>query len=186
MAHAIGWTEDAAEHSIACCDGLRSASMIPRRRQRHRILDDRRPGGCIWTGPKICCSTNTTAASTRRGRRWWCFRGRPKTWSRSSSCAHESAMPIVGRGAGTGLSGGAIPRAGRRDDRLRAHEPDSGNRSRERARRGPARRGQSGHHAGRAGRAATSTRPILPASAPAPSAATWPRTPAGRTRWPTA
>ena len=91
-------------------------------------------------------------------------------------------MPIVGRGAGTGLSGGAIPRAGRHDDRLRAHEPHSRNRSRERARGCPARSGQSGHHARGAEPTAISTRPILPASGPAPSAATSPKTPAARTR----
>ena len=40
----------------------------------------------------------------------------------------------MGRGAGTGLSGGAIPREGGIIDRLRAHEPHSRNRSGERAR----------------------------------------------------
>ena len=69
---------------------------------------------------------------------------------------------------------------------LRAHEPHPRNRSRERARRGAAGRGESRYHAGGGSAAATSTRPIPPASAPAPSAAMWRRTPAGRTRWPTA
>ncbi len=42
--------------------------------------------------------------------------------------AHEHGIPVTGRGAGTGLSGGAIARDGRHDDLLRAHEPDSRNR----------------------------------------------------------
>ena len=75
---------------------------------------------------------------------------------------------------------------GRHHDRLRAHEPHPRNRSGKRARRGAARRRQPGYHAGRSGERSISTRPILPASAPAPSAATSRRTPAGRTRWPTA
>ncbi len=40
----------------------------------------------------------------------------------------EFKVPIVGRGAGTGLSGGAIARGGRNHDRFRAHEPHSRNR----------------------------------------------------------
>ena len=43
------------------------------------------------------------------------------------------------------------PARGRHRDRLRAHEPHPRNRPGKRARRGPARRGQSGYHAGGAG-----------------------------------
>ena len=79
--------------------------------------------------PKTSRSTNTTAAWTRRARTWWSFRAPPKTWWRSSRSPHEYDIPIVGRGAGTGLSGGAIPRAGGIIDRLRPHEPHPRNRS---------------------------------------------------------
>ena len=84
---------------------------------------------------------------------------------------------MVGRGAGTGLSGGAIPRAGgvvvafARMNRILEIDLEN-----ERA-VVAARRGQPGCHAG-GERAATSTRPTPPASAPAPSAATSRKTPA--------
>ena len=45
--------------------------------------------------------------------------------SRIVKLAVEHNVPIVGRGAGTGLSGGAIARGGGDHDRVRAHEPDS-------------------------------------------------------------
>ena len=98
----------------------------------------------------------------------------------------EFDVPFVGRGAGTGLSGGAIPREGgvmvafARMNRILEIDLDN-----ERAvvRAG---RGQLGYHPGGRERKDTSTRPIPPASAPAPSAATWPRMPAARTPWPTA
>ncbi len=53
--------------------------------------------------------------------------------------AREFQVPLVGRGAGTGLSGGAIPREGGIMVALRAHEPHPGNRPGERARRGASR-----------------------------------------------
>ena len=48
--------------------------------------------------------------------------------------AAEHGIPIVGRGAGTGLERRRDSARGRHDDRLLAHEPHSRNRSRERAR----------------------------------------------------
>ena len=68
---------------------------------------------------------------------------------------------------------------------VRPHEPHPGDRPGKRARRSAARRGQSRSHAGRARHPAISTRPIPPASAPAPSAAMSRKTPADRTLWPT-
>ena len=43
--------------------------------------------------------------------------------------AHEREIPLVGRGAGTGLSGGAIAARGRNHHLVRPHESDSRNRS---------------------------------------------------------
>ena len=95
--------------------------------------------------------------------------------------ADEAGLPVIARGAGTGLSGGAVAQQGGIIVALDPDGPHPGGRP----------RGPDG--AGRAGRrstsssprrrcpAATSSRPTPPASAPARSAATSPRTPAGRT-----
>ncbi len=74
----------------------------------------------------------------------------------------------------------------RHHDRLRPHEPHPRNRSRKRARRRRSPASSISISPAPSRPTAISTRPILPASAPAPSAATWPKMPAGRTRWPTA
>ena len=98
----------------------------------------------------------------------------------------EFGVPIVGRGAGTGLSGGAIPRDGgvvvgfARMNRILEIDLEN-----ERA-AGASPAWSTWISRWRSNRKATSTRPIPPASAPAPWAATWRRTPAARTRWPTA
>ena len=138
------------------------------------------------TGLRILRSTNTTAVSTRRGRNWWFFRkpygrsrGARPNWPRAR---HPDRRPR--RGNRTERRGDPTRR--RHRDFLCAHESHSGNRSCKRAGRAAAGRGESGHHAGGARRTVISMRPILPANAPAPSAATWRRTPAVRTRWRTA
>ena len=99
--------------------------------------------------------------------------------------AQKHNVAIVGRGAGTGLSGGAIARAGgmiisfARMNRIL--EIDIAN---ERAVVQPGVVNLDITLAVQP--SGTSLRPILPASAPAPSAATWRRMPAARTRWPMA
>jgi len=99
--------------------------------------------------------------------------------------AREFNVPFVGRGAGTGLSGGAIPREGglmvafARMNRILELDYEN-----ERAWSNPA--SSTWTLPSRSMAAAISTRPIPPASAPAPSAATSPKTPAGRTLWRTA
>ena len=140
----------------------------------------------ISTGPKTSRSTNTTAASTSTRPDLVVF---PRTTEEVA--AHRQTGARIRRADRRPRRGhGAFRRRdsarGRHHDRLRAHEPHPRNRSGKRARRGAAGRGQSRYHAGGGGAAAISTRPIPPASAPAPSAATWRRTPAARTRWPTA
>ena len=101
--------------------------------------------------------------------------------SRVLAYCHEQGVKVVPRGAGTSLSGGALPLA---DGVLlamtkfnRILEVDY----RQPLRRGPARGHQPGHHRCGGPMPASTTRPIPPARSPAPSAATWPRTPAGCT-----
>ena len=97
----------------------------------------------------------------------------------SSRSANEYGIPIVGRGAGTGLSGGAIPRAGgivigfARMNRILEIDLEN-----ERAVVQPGVVNLDITQAV-AEQTAISSRPILPASAPAPSAATWRRTAGG-------
>ena len=63
-------------------------------------------------------------------------------------CARHQ-IPFVGRGAGTGLSGGALPDDGRHRDQLCAHEPHPGDRHSQPARRGGAGRDQRARDAAR-------------------------------------
>ncbi len=66
--------------------------------------------------------------------------------------AREHRIPIVGRGAGTGLSGGVIARAGGIVISFARMNRDSRNRSGERTRGAGAGRGESRNHAGRGAR----------------------------------
>jgi hypothetical protein len=94
---------------------------------------------------------------------------------------HENRIKVVPRGAGTSLSGGALPLA---DGVLlgmgkfkRIREIDFDNR----VRRGRARRHQSRHHQAVEGMPASIMRPIRPRRSPAPSAAMSRRIPAACT-----
>ena len=69
--------------------------------------------------------------------------------SRVLALCHERGVKIVPRGAGTGLSGGALPLAGRSHGRLRQAQPDPGDRHRQPLRRGAAGGRQPRHQHGR-------------------------------------
>ena len=90
-------------------------------------------------------------------------------------------IAVVARGAGTGLSGGSIPQEGgiviafSRMNRILEVE------RREPARRGAAGRGESATVRSTSRTLGCTSRPILPARKLAPSVATSPKTPAGRT-----
>ena len=43
---------------------------------------------------------------------WWCFRTQPRKYLEIVKLAARYEVPVVGRGAGTGLSGGALARGG--------------------------------------------------------------------------
>ena len=96
--------------------------------------------------------------------------------------ASSAKVPVVGRGAGTGLSGGAISQAGgiviafSRMNRILEIDVEN---QRAVVQPGVVNLADSREHVAHS---ATSTRPILPARRPARSAATWRRTPADRTR----
>ena len=95
-------------------------------------------------------------------------------------CAREG-IPFVARGAGTGLSGGALPVADGIVISLARMKPDPRDRPRERARRRRAGRDEPRRDARRCRRRATSTPPTRRASRSARSAATSRRTRAART-----
>ena len=91
---------------------------------------------------------------------------------------HRLDVPVVARGAGTGLSGGAMPHALgvtlslAKFNRILARRPARAHRRR------AVRRAQPGHQrSGGAARPVLRARPVA-ARSPAPSAATSPRTPA--------
>ena len=91
---------------------------------------------------------------------------------------HENKIKVVPRGAGTSLSGGALPLGRRRSPRhgeILAHPRD---RLRQSRRGGRARRHQSRGLARRSRTRASITRPIRPRRSPAPSAAMSRRIPA--------
>ncbi len=101
------------------------------------------------------------------------------TWRRSSRWAAERGIPLIARGAGTGLSGGAVaPHGGVMVSLARMKQVAGNGRSRPLGRR-PAR-----HRPPGAGRVRKDQGALLPArSGQRPrvhaSAATWPRTPGG-------
>ena len=80
---------------------------------------------------------------------------------------HREGVRVVPRGAGTSLSGGALPMEDAVVLGLMRHEPHPGNRLRRPARRGAGRGDQYRHHPGGAGAAGSSTPPTRPASSPA-------------------
>ncbi len=114
-------------------------------------------------------------------RAWSCCRRPPSRSRRWSRACARAGVPFVARGAGTGLSGGALPRTDGRADRHLADAPD--HRDRPGSQRAIVEPGVTNLEVSRPRRArtATSTRPTRPASWSARSAATWPRTPAART-----
>ena len=90
--------------------------------------------------------------------------------------ATRCGVPVVARGAGTGLSGGAMPHALgvtlslAKFNRILQIDPVA------RTARRAVRRAQPGDQRGGGAATACTTRPTRRARSPAPSAATWPRT----------
>ena len=124
--------------------------------------------------PETCPSTNTMAAWINAGLTWWPSRAAPDDVAAIVKIAAEFGVPLVGRGAGTGLCGGAI-REKAAGGGVRSDESDSRiDLDNERAWSNRAwstwisrwRLGQGYFYA-----------PTLPASAPAPWAETSPKTP---------
>ena len=97
-----------------------------------------------------------------------------------SACARHG-VPFVARGAGTGLSGGATPRADGRAHRHQPAAPTSSTSTRRTGGRWSSRASSTWRSRPPPRRTACTTRPIRPASRRAPSAATSRRTPAART-----
>ncbi len=91
---------------------------------------------------------------------------------------HRLRVPVVARGAGTGLSGGALPHRCGSHRVAREVQQDPHARSAVLYRRGSVRRAQLARSARRLLRSAFITRPIRAVRSPAPSAATSPRIPA--------
>ena len=92
---------------------------------------------------------------------------------------HDNSVKVVPRGAGTSLSGGALPLGGRDYPRPWQVQEDPGCGLRQPLRRGAAGRHQPGHDRGGAQGMASITRRTRPARSPAPSAAISRRTLAG-------
>jgi hypothetical protein len=162
--------------------------------QRHRPdVRRRRPGPghraccprqarCCWhADTKTPRPTNATASPPTASARWWWRCPRPRSrWQAVLKTCHALEVPVVARGAGTGLSGGAMPHAlgvtlslakfNRilKVDPLAAPPWCSAACATWPSARPPR-------------RTACTTRPTRPARSPAPSAATWPRTPAACT-----
>ena len=62
-----------------------------------RIEETPRRRGRTARNQRTCCSTNTTARSTSRGRNAWCFPARPRTWW--ASCNSRIAIRRPSSGA---------------------------------------------------------------------------------------
>ena len=108
------------------------------------------------------------------------------TWPRSSSSATQHDVPFVPRGAGTSLAGGCLPVGGGVMIVLTRMKRDSRDQPPRSLRRRRAGRGQRLADATPSRGPAITTPPIRRARGPARSAATWPPTPAARTRSSTA
>ncbi len=100
--------------------------------------------------------------------------------------AHRYETPLVGRGAGTGLSGGALARQGGIVTVFSRMNHILSNGRRKPASHRPARRGELGFERRRCAPQIYTSRPILPARRRAPSAEMFLKIPAARTRWPMA
>ena len=97
---------------------------------------------------------------------------------RAALLPRSSGIKVVPRGAGTSLSGGALPLADGVLLGMAQVQPHPRDRLRQPRRRGRAGRHQSRDHAGGRSTRASTTRPTRPRRSPAPSAATSRRIPA--------
>ena len=173
--------------STACWLGWSSSGPARRWSMDGRAL--RSPsasGSCgaehVVTHPHAAAHLRVRRAAAVRGhaRARSCCRARPRRCAAVVRACHRAGVPWVARGAGSGLSGGALPvEEGVLISLTRMRRIARG-RPRQPARRGRAGRDQPRRVARRRARP-TSTRPTRRARSSARSAATWPRTPAART-----
>ena len=102
-----------------------------------------------WPTPSGLSAYRRRCAAPPIARRRWsacCRQTAEQVCAHPALCRRAQGVPIVPRGAGTSLSGGALPRADGILIGMGRMKPHPGDRLRESLRRGRARRHQSHHH----------------------------------------